>query len=338
MQFNQLKRRDFITLLGGAAITSPLAAHAQQTPRTRRIGILSPGHAEVSDPIFQNVNAFLRRLEELGYTEGQNLVVYRQYAEANPARLSELAAELVGHNAEVIVAFSTTAARPVKEATDTIPIVVVAMADPVADGLVASLARPGANVTGTTFLGPELVAKRLQLLREVVPKLSRVAALWHPNAYSERTMAGMVNEIEVAARTLGLQLQLVPAAGPDTFVGAFAAMAQEQAQSVIVMPSPMLFAEYRRIAGIAADSRLPSMGVGREFADLGGLMSYGPNLSDLARQSATYVDKILKGAKPAELPVEQPTKLELVLNLKAAKELGLTISREFLLLADDVVE
>jgi putative tryptophan/tyrosine transport system substrate-binding protein len=328
-----MRRREFITLFGMAA-TWPLMARAQQP---RRIGILSPGHA-VSDPIFQNVNAFLRRLEELGYTEGQNLVVYRQYAEGSPARLSELAAELVGHNPEVIVAFSTTAARPVKEATDTIPIVVVAMADPVADELVASLARPGANVTGTTFLGPELVAKRLQLLREVVPKLSRVAALWHPNAYSERTMAGMVKEIEVAARTLGLQLQLVPAAGPDAFVSAFAAMAQEQAQAVIVMPSPMLFAEYRRIAGIVADSRLPAMGVAREFADLGGLMSYGPNLSDLARQSTTYVDKILKGAKPAELPVEQPNKFELVLNLKAAKELGLTISREVLLVADDVVE
>jgi putative ABC transport system substrate-binding protein len=333
-----MRRRDFISLVGGTAATWPLVVRAQQPRRTRRIGILSPGHRELSDPIFQNVNAFLRGLEELGYTEGQNLVVYRQYAEGSAARLSELATELVGHNPEVIVAFSTTAARPVKEATDTIPIVVVAMADPVADELVTSLARPGANVTGTTFLGPELVAKRLQLLREVVPKLSRVAALWHPNAYSERTMAGMVKETEVAARALRLQLQLVPAAGPDAFVSAFAAMAQEQAQAVIVMPSPMLFAEYRSIAGIAADSRLPAMGVAREFADLGGLMSYGPNLSDLARQSATYVDKILKGAKPAALPVEQPTKFELVLNLKAAKELGLTISREVQLIADDVVE
>jgi putative tryptophan/tyrosine transport system substrate-binding protein len=330
-----MRRREFITLFGTTATWS-LVARAQQPRRTRQIGILSPGHA--SDPIFKNVDAFLRALEALGYTQGQNLVVYREYAEGSVARLSELAAELVGHNPEVIVAFSTTAARPLKQATNTIPIVAIAMADPVADELVASLAQPGANVTGTTFLGPELVAKRLQLLREVVPKLSRVAALWHPNAYSERTMAGMVKEIEVAARTLGLNVQLVSAAGPDAFVSAFAAMAQEQAQAVIVMPSPMLFGEYRRIAGIAADSRLPAMGVAREFADFGGLMSYGPNLSDLARQSATYVDKILKGAKPAELPVEQPTKFELVLNLRAAKELGLTISREVLLVADDVVE
>ena len=188
-----------------------------------------------------------------------------------------LAAELVRRKPDIIVAFSTTAALPAKQATGTIPIVAVAMADPVADELVASLARPGGNVTGTTFLGPELVAKRLQLLREVVPGLSRVAALWHPNAYSERTMAGVLNEIEVAARTLGLQLQLVPAVGPDDFVGAFAAMAREHAEALIVMPSPMLFGEYRRIVSIAANSRLPAMGAAREFVDLGGLMSYGAN-------------------------------------------------------------
>jgi putative ABC transport system substrate-binding protein len=212
------------------------------------------------------------------------------------------------------------------------------MADPVADELVASLARPGGNVTGTTFLGPELVAKRLQLLREVVPGLSRVAALWHPHAYSERTMAGVLNEIEVAARTLGLRLQLVPAVGPDDLVSAFAAMAREHADALIVMPSPMLFSEYGRIVSIAANSRLPAMGAAREFVDLGGLMSYGVNLPDLARQTATYVDKILKGAKPADLPVEQPIKFELVINLKTARELRLAISREFLLVADDVVE
>jgi len=284
------------------------------------------------------VNACLRGLHELGYTEGQNLILYRQYADGSPARLNELASKLVGENPEIIVAFSTTAARPAKQASGTIPIVGIGMADPVADDLVASLARPGGNVTGTTFLGPELVAKRLQLLREVVPGLSRVAALLHPDAYSERTMAGIVKEIEVAARTLGLQLQLVPAVGPADFVSAFTAIASEHAQAVIVMPSPMLFTEYRRIANIVANSRLPAMGAAREFADFGGLMSYGANLPDLARQSASYVDKILKGAKPAELPVEQPIKFELVINLKAAKQLGLTISREVLLVADDVVE
>src|SRR5215468_9533862 len=331
-------RRDFITLLGGAAAAWPLAARAQQPTKVPRIGILSPGRSELSDPTFNMLNAFLQGLHELGYTEGQNLALERQFADGSSDRLHELAAELVRRKPDIIVAFSTTAARPVKQASDTIPIVAVGMADPVADELVASLARPGGNVTGTTFLGPELVARRLQLLREVVPGLSRVAALWHPHAYSERTMAGVLNEIEVAARTLGLQLQLVPAVGPDDIVSAFAAIAREHADALIVMPSPMLFSEYGRIASIAASSRLPAMGAAREFVDLGGLMSYGVNLPDLARQTATYVDKILKGAKPAELPVEQPVKFELVINLKTARELGLTISREFLLVADDVVE
>jgi ABC-type uncharacterized transport system substrate-binding protein len=331
-------RRYFISLLGGAAIAWPLAARAQQATKMPRIGILSPGRSDLPDPTLNMLNAFLQGLHELGYTEGQNLAIERRYADGSSDRLRELAAELVGRKPDIIVAFSTTAARPAKQATGTIPIVAVAMADPVADELIASLARPGGNVTGTTFLGPELVAKRLQLLREVVPGLSRVAALWHPSAYSERTMAGVLNEIEVAARTLGLQLQLVPAVDPDDFVSAFAAMVREHADALIVMPSPMLFGEYRRIVSIAANSRLPAMGAAREFVDLGGLMSYGANLPDLARQSATYVDKILKGAKPAELPVEQPIKFELVINLKTARELGLTISREFLLIADDVVE
>ena len=332
-----MKRRDFIKLVGGAAAW-PLAAHAQQVGKVPRIGCLSPGRSELPDPTFNMLNAFLQGLQELGYTEGQNLAIDRQYADGNSDRLRELAAELVRRKPDIIVAFSTTAARPAKQATGIIPIVAVAMADPVADELVASLARPGGNVTGTTFLGPELVAKRLQLLREIVPGLSRVAALWHPNAYSERTMAGVLNEIEIAARTLGLHLQLVPAVGPDDFVSAFAAMAREHADALIVMPSPMLFGEYRRIVSSVANSRLPAMGAAREFVDLGGLLSYGANLPDLARQTATYVDKILKGTKPAELPVEQPNKFELVINQKAARELGLTISREFLLIADDVVE
>jgi len=332
------RRRECITLLGGAAAAWPLAARAQQATKVPRIGTLSPGRSELPDPTLNMLNAFLQGLHELGYAEGQNVAIERQYAAGSSDRLRELAAELVRRKPDIIVAFSTTAARLAKQATDTIPIVAVGMADPVADELVASLARPGGNVTGTSFLGPELVAKRLQLLREVVPGLSRVAALWHPHAYSERTMAGVLNEIEVAARTLGLRLQLVPAVGPDDLVSAFATMAREHADALIVMPSPMLFSEYGRIVSIAANSRLPAMGAAREFVDLGGLMSYGVNLPDLARQTATYVDKILKGAKPAELPVEQPIKFELVINLKTARELRLAISREFLLVADDVVE
>jgi putative tryptophan/tyrosine transport system substrate-binding protein len=333
-----VRRREFLSLVGGTSLGWLLVAHAQQLERTCRIGILSPGRSELSDPTFNMLNTFLQGLNELGYTEGQNLIIERQYANGSSDQLRELASELVRRKPDIIIAFSTTAARPAKQATGLIPIVAVGMADPVADELVSSLARPGGNVTGTTFLGPELVGKRLQLLREVLPGLSHVAALWHPNAYSERTMAGVRNEIEVAARTLGLQLQLVPAGSPHDLVSAFAAMARERAQALIVMPSPMLFGEYKRIVSIAANSRLPAMGAAREFVELGGLMSYGANQLDLARQSATYADKILKGAKPAELPVEQPTKFEFVVNLKTAKALGLRVPATLLATADEVIE
>jgi putative ABC transport system substrate-binding protein len=212
------------------------------------------------------------------------------------------------------------------------------MADPVEDELVASLARPGGNVTGTSFLGPELVAKRLQLLGQVVPQLVRVAVLLHPRAYSDRTMAGMSTEIERAAQTLGMKLQLVPAAGPEDIAGAFSAMARERAAALSLFPSPMLFAEYGRIASLAAENRLPAIYAAREGPVVGGLMSYGANLPDLSRQTATYVDKILKGAKPAELPVQQPTKFELVINRKTAKALGLAIPSGVFSIADEVIE
>ena len=242
------------------------------------------------------------------------------------------------HNVDVIVTLSTTAARPAKQATSLIPIVAIGMADPVADELVGSLARPGANVTGTTFLGPQLVTKRLQLLSEIVPQHSRVAVLWHPRAYGDRTMDGMVKEAEYAAQTLGMQLQFVPANSPDEITGTFSAITREAADALCVFPSPMLFGEYGRIVDIVAEKRLPTIYAAREGVELGGLMSYGANLADLARQTAPYVDKILKGAKPAELPVQQPTKFELVINLKAAKALDLTITRDFLLIADEVIE
>src|SRR5215217_4945140 len=195
-----MKRREFVAGLAGAAAW-PVVGRAQQPNRMRRIGILSPGGPEPSDPTFNMLEAFLQGLHELGYREGQNLTVERHYANGTSSRLRELAAELVGHKPDAIVALSTTAALPAKQATSIIPIIGVGMADPVADELVTSLARPGGNLTGTTFLGPELVAKRLHMLREILPSISRVAALWHPSAYSERTMAGVRNEIEFAART-----------------------------------------------------------------------------------------------------------------------------------------
>jgi putative ABC transport system substrate-binding protein len=333
-----MRRRKFLGILGGAVVAWPLTTHAQQGAKIPRIGLLSPGSSEGPDASRATLNALVAGLRELGYTEGQNIAIERRFGESNPDRLHKVTTELVEHKVDVIVALSTTAARPAKQATSLIPIVAIGMADPVEDELVASLARPGGNVTGTSFLGPELIAKRLQLLREVVPQLSHVAVLWHPRAYSDRTTGGMLKEIEGAAQTLAMRLQLVPAAGPDDITGAFAAMTREHAGALILFPSPMLFAEYSRIAGLAADSRLPAMYAAREGADVGGLMSYGANLPDLSRQTAVYVDKILKGAKPAELPVQQPTKFELVINLKTAKTLGLTIARDFLLLADEVIE
>ena len=332
-------RREFITLLGGAAASWPLTARAQlpikQPGKTPRVGLLMPGPPAHSAAI---LDPFYRGLHELGYVDGQNLTMERRNADWKPDRLRALAAELVGLKVDIIVAWSTPAARAAKLATNSIPIVAAVMANPVGDELVVSLAQPGGNVTGTTFLGPELVAKRLQLLRDVVPGLARVAALWHPHAYGEHTMADIVKDIEDAARTLDIQLQLVPADGPDDIASAFSTMAKGRADAVIVMPSPMLFGEHRHIVELAADNRLPGMYQAREFVDAGGLMSYGANLDDLFRRSATYVDKILKGAKPADLPVERPTKFELIINLKAARAVELTINRDILLVADEVIE
>jgi ABC-type uncharacterized transport system substrate-binding protein len=239
---------------------------------------------------------------------------------------------------QVDILFATPGARALQQATTTIPIVVPVMGDPVRDGLVASLARPGGNITGLTFLGPELVPKRLALLKQALPTVSWVAALWHPGAYGERTMNDMMNETEAAARSLGVHLRLVAVHEADEFERAFSAIAGERTDALIVFPSPMLFLERRRIVDLAAKHRLPSMAMGREFVELGGLLSYGASIGDLNRRSAAYIDKILKGAKPGDLPVEQPTKFELLVNLKTARELGLTIPREFLLLADEVIE
>ena len=333
-----MKRREFIGVAVVAAVSWPLVAWAEQATKMPRIGLLSPSRSDGSDASRATLDAIVTGLRELGYTEGQNIVIEREFGGPNVDRLRELAAELVKRRVDIIVAFSTTAARPAKQTTSVIPIVGIAMADPVADGLVVSLARPGGNVTGTTFLGPELVTKRLQLLGQVVPQHSRVAVLWDPHAYGDRTMAGMVKEAELAAQTLGMQLQFVPVTSPEEIIGAFSTITRERADALCMFPSPMLFAEYGRIATMAADKRLPTIFAAREGVELGGLMSYGANLPDLSRQTALYVDKILKGAKPAELPVQRPTKFELVINLKAAKALGITITPDFLLIADEVIE
>jgi putative tryptophan/tyrosine transport system substrate-binding protein len=331
-------RREFITLLGAAAASLPLAAYAQQATKIPQIGILSLGRGDKSDASLTTLDAFVPALSELGYTEGKNIAFDRRFADGDANKLSGLARELVEQRVDAIVALGTPAARAANRATSVIPIIGIAMADPVDDELASSLARPGGNVTGTTFLGPQLVSKRLQLLKEIVPGLSRVVVLWDPHAYGERTMAGMLKEIEDAARSLGTKLKLVPAASPADLSNAFAAMATERADGLIVIPSPMLFSQYSRIVTFAADNRLPAMYVAREGVEIGGLVSYGVNLPDLSRATAVYLDKILNGAKPAELPVQQPTKFELVINLKTAGALGLTISRDFLLIADEVIE
>jgi putative ABC transport system substrate-binding protein len=333
--FRHTRRREFIALVGGGLIALSRAARAEQAPKVARIGYLYPGSQAA---VAGRAEAMLNGLRELGYIEGTNMVIQRRYGEWKRDRLRDLANELVALKVDVIVAQATPAARAAKQATSTIPIVAVSMGDPVGDELVASLGSPGGNVTGKTFLGPELVAKRLQLFRDAVPGFSRLAALWHPGAYGEGTMASILKETEIATARSGVQLQLVEASGPNDFDNAFSAMTSGHADALIVLPSPMLFAEYRRIVQLAAENRLPAMYQAREFVDAGGLMSYGSNLADQARRAATYVDKILKGAKPADLPVEQPTKFELLINLKTARELGLTIPREFLLLADEVVE
>jgi putative ABC transport system substrate-binding protein len=331
-----MKRREFITSLGGAAAW-PLAARAQQAAKVPRIGYLMTGSLEMPEGRAL-VDALRQGLRERGYVERQTIVIEYRSADGKIERFPQLANELASLKLDLIIAGNTPAARAVQHATSSIPIVVPIMGDPVEDGLVASLARPGGNITGLTFLGPELVTKRLGLLKQALPNASRVAALWHPGAYGERTIRDMLQATHAAARTLAIELQLVEVRGADEFDRAFGAMVGNRADALIVFPSPMLFLERKRIVDLATEHRLPSIAQAREFAELGGLMAYGASIADLQRRSATYVDKILKGASAAELPVEQPTKFEFVINLKTAKALGLTILESFQLLADEVIE
>ena len=285
-----------------------------------------------------NRDAFRLGLTELGYIEGRNIAIEYRAADGKIERLPGLATELVGLKVDLIVALATPAGRAAQQATTTIPIVVTAMGDPVRDGLVASLARPGGNITGTTFLGPELVPKRLSFLRELLPTISRVAVLWHPGAFSEPTIREMLNEVAQAARTLGVQLQLVEVRSADEFDHAFTTMVGARAEALFQFPSTLFFNERRRIVDLAARHRLPAMFNAREFVQLGGLIAYGANLAELNRRAAAYVDKILKGAKPSDLPVEQPTKFELFINLKTAKALGLAVPDRLLAGADELIE
>jgi len=275
-------------------------------------------------------------MAQLGWIDGQNIVIETRFADGEVDRLPVLAGELLALNVDLIVAGSSASTRASKSATTTVPIVMSASADAVGEGFVASLAHPGGNITGMTFLaGPEIAGKQLELLREIAPAASRVAFLTNPRNASHVAYAA---ELKSAARKLGVRLQPVPAGSPDELADAFDAMSKERAAALLVLTDAMFFGERRRITELARNAALPALYSQREFVDVGGLASYGPNLIDMARGAARHVDKILRGAKPKDVPVEQPKKFELVLNLRTAKALGLTIPQSFLLRADEVIQ
>ena len=329
-----MRRRAFIGALGGAVVW-PLAVRAQQRVKVPRIGYLGYSPPALEQHLLE---AFRQGLRDFGYVEGKNVEIEYRSGEETLERLPALAAELVGINVDAIVTLATPGALAAKQTTNTIPIVVAAMADPARDGLVVSLAKPGGNITGSTFLGPELIPKRLGLLKEAMPEASRVAVLWHLGVYSESTMADMLKETENAAHLLGVELQLLGAVGPNDFDDAFSAMSKGNADALLVFPSPMLYLEHRRIVDFVSKHRLPAVYPWREAVDDGGLIAYGASIPDMMRHAAILVHKILMGAKPAELPIEQPTKFELVVNLKTAKALGISIPPTLLVRADEVIE
>jgi putative ABC transport system substrate-binding protein len=308
------------------------AAQAQQVAKAARIGLLVAGSPS---SFANNLEAFRQGLRELGYVEKKNITIEYRYAEGKIHLLPELAAELVRLKVNIIVTQSTLDAYAARQATSTIPIVMTASGDAVGTGLVASLARPGGNITGLTSLSRELSGKRLELLMEAVRGLSRVAVLWNA---ANPDKARDLEETQVQARTLGLELQSLEVRGPSEFDGAFQTAARNRAGALLTLADSLTIAHQSRIVELAAKSRLPTMHEQREFVDAGGLMAYGPSLLGLFRHVATYVDKILKGAKPADLPVEQPTQFELVINLNTAKNIGLTMPPELLARANKVVK
>jgi putative ABC transport system substrate-binding protein len=323
-----MNRRAFLLGLVSAVTLSPLATSAE--PPARRIGLLMTTTPVAASHI---AAAFADGLRELGHVEGKDVIFEYRWAEGKPERFAEMAAELVRHKVDVIVASSQAPALAAKRATQTIPIVMVNATDPVEAGLVASLARPGGNVTGLSQqLTPEIRAKQLQLLKEALPKISRVAVLW-----SAATTVGR-GEYEAAGRALGLRIQFVEVRGADDLGRAFAALVGERVDAVLVPGDTLLFTERQRVAALAREHRLAGIYSLREFTEAGGLMSYSARISEQFRRAAGYVDKILRGANPATLPVESPTQYELVINLKTAKALGLTIPQSVLVRADEIIQ
>jgi putative ABC transport system substrate-binding protein len=312
-------------------LAAPLMTEAQAPTKVPRIGFLSP----LSLAADTRLESFLQGLRELGYVDGQTIVIEFRFAEGKPERLAALAAELGGLKVEVIVATAQASTEAAKRATGTIPIVFAVVGDPVGVGLVASLARPGGNITGLASVAPDVVGKQLQLLKEVAPKISRVAILLNPNNPGHPVV---LRQAETAARALGIQLQVLHARTPAEIDAAFVAMRGQGAGGVLVGRDALVLVQRTQIAALAAKGRLPAVYGFRENAEAGGLMAYGASVSAMYRRAATYVDKILKGAKPGDLPVEQPTKFELVINLKTAKALGLTIPPSLLQRADEVIQ
>ena len=327
-----MRRREFIFLLGTtAAATWPLAAGAQQPAKVPRIGFLRFGPASANAGRVEALRAGLR---QLGYVEGKNIVIEFRWAETVD-QLPELAAELVRMNTDVIFAMSSTEVEPTRQATKTIPIVFALHADPVGLGHVASLARPGGNITGLTIILTDLVAKQLEILKEAVPQATRIGVLFSPTAPSHRPA---VQAVETAGEKLGVQLVMVPVRTLEDFEGAFSTMSREHVGGFLAVAAPLIVSHRARLAELALKHRLPGMFGNKENVEAGRLISYGADFNDMVRRTATYIDKILKGAKPADLPVEQAPKYELVINLKTAKAIGLTISEAFLLRADMVIE
>jgi putative ABC transport system substrate-binding protein len=325
-----MRRREFIASIGGAAVAWPLTGRAQSRA-SARVGFLRQ-----AGPDEKQFAAFQGGLRTLGYIEGQNIVIEQRYAAGAYDRLPVLVMELVHSNINVIVVDGTAAAKACKDTTSTIPVVFTLAVDPVADGLVTSIAHPGGNLTGLTMTtGYELAGKRVELLKEIVGNLSRLAILSNP---SNPPNANYLRETERVATALGLDVRAFEVRGPPDLPSAFSAMTNWRADGLVTLTDGMLFSQRARVTELALKSKQPGVYPEAEFVVAGGLASYGPNLPDLFRQAATYVDKILKGAKPADLPIEQPSKFELVINLKTAGALGLTISRDFLLRADEVIE
>jgi putative ABC transport system substrate-binding protein len=328
-----MDRRTFITNVARGLVAVPLAVQAQQPGKIYRIGYLSAAAPDVSATV---IDAFRQGLRERGWIEGRNIVIEFRWARGKLDLLPELASELVRMNVDVLVAAPTPPAMAASKATRTIPIVVIGVNDPVGLGLVSSLARPGGNVTGLTYsVGQEIYGKQLALLKEVAPKAKRVAVLWNPDI---STLAPTIKDVHAAARSLELKLQPLEARGPAELESAFSAMARERVDGLLVIVDSVFSFHRAQLVDLAARSRLPAAYTNRQPVEAGGLMSYGPSFADLWHRAAGYVDRILKGAKPGDLPFEQPTKYELVVNLKTAKAFGLTIPQSVILRADQVIE